>query len=145
VAEHVLGRLARCPRCQTVFGICRACDRGHVYCGPSCSELARRDSLRRARRRHRQSPEGRLDHRDRERARRRRRREARRVGDHASPHGRLPARLLASTEEAPPDAPLSSHAPSPRHCVVCRFSLRFAPFARGVSRNAAPVRATPAP
>jgi len=78
-------RLARCPRCQTLFAICRRCDRGHVYCSPRCSAEARSESLRRARRRHRQSPEGRLDHRDRERERRRRRRmEAARVGDHPS-------------------------------------------------------------
>ena len=78
-------RLSRCPRCQRLFAICYHCDRGHVYCGPSCSEGARRDSLRRARRRHRRSPEGRLDHRDRERERRLRRRLFRaRVGDHPS-------------------------------------------------------------
>ena len=78
-------RLARCPRCQRLFAICCHCDRGHVYCGRSCSESARRDNLRRARRRHRRSPEGRLDHRDRERARRRRRRLfGARVGDHPS-------------------------------------------------------------
>jgi hypothetical protein len=77
-------RLAGCPRCQRVFAICSHCDRGHVYCGRLCSEGARCDSLRRARRRHRRSPEGRLDHRDRERERRRRRRLAARVGDHPS-------------------------------------------------------------
>ena len=37
-------RLARCPRCQRLFAICSHCDRGHVYCGPSCSEGARRDT-----------------------------------------------------------------------------------------------------
>jgi len=81
-------RLARCPRCQTVFAICRRCDRGHVYCSPRCSAEGRSESLRRARRRHRMSSEGRLDHRDRERDRRRRRRcEAARVGDHPSATG----------------------------------------------------------
>jgi hypothetical protein len=75
-------RLAGCPRCLRVFAICSHCDRGHVYCGRLCSEGARCDSLRRARRRHRRSPEGRLDHRDRERERRRRL--AARVGDHPS-------------------------------------------------------------
>ena len=78
-------RLAQCPRCQRQFAICSQCDRGHVYCGPPCSLGARCDSLRRARRRHRRSPEGRLDHRDRERARRLRKRfSVARVGDHPS-------------------------------------------------------------
>ncbi len=75
-------RLAGCPRCRRLFAICPHCDRGHVYCGRPCSIAARRDSLRRARRRHRRSPEGRLDHRDRERERRRRL--SVRVGDHPS-------------------------------------------------------------
>ncbi len=81
-------RLARCPGCLEPFSICKSCDRGHVYCGPRCSAEARSLSLRRARRRHRQSPEGRLDHRDRERDRRRRRRQqVARVGDHPSAPG----------------------------------------------------------
>ncbi len=88
-------RLARCPRCQTPFAICRRCDRGHVYCGPRCADEARSESLRGARRRHRQSPEGRLDHRDRERERRRRQRlEVARVGDHPS----APASTSVSVE-----------------------------------------------
>jgi len=82
--EHT-ARLARCPRCEEPFSICKHCDRGHVYCSPRCSAEARSESLRRARRRHRQSPEGRLDHRDRERDRRRRQRqESTCVGDHPS-------------------------------------------------------------
>lgn len=135
-------RLARCPRCQRLFAICSHCDRGHVYCGPSCSDGARRDSLRRARRRHRRSPEGRLDHRDRERARRLRRRLFRaRVGDHPSTTPE-PAIMLVpalapsgtSTLETPasrgetlesPDAPrpLPVAASSPMewdaHCRIC--------------------------
>ncbi len=135
-------RLARCPRCQRLFAICSHCDRGHVYCGPSCSDGARRDSLRRARRRHRCSPEGRLDHRDRERERRRRRRLFRaRVGDHPSTTPEPAIKLVpalapsgTSTLETPasrgellesPDAPrpLPVAASSPMewdaHCRVC--------------------------
>ncbi len=135
-------RLARCPRCQRLFAICSHCDRGHVYCGPSCSEGARRDSLRRARRRHRRSPEGRLDHRDRERERRIRRRLFQaRVGDHPSatlepviklapaldPSGistlETPANRVVKVEI--PDAPrslpgaASSRVEWDAHCRVC--------------------------
>ena len=125
VRERATGRLASCPRCQSVFSICRACDRGHVYCGPTCSGLARRDSLRRARRRHRHSLEGRLDHRDHERARRqRRRKQTRRVGDHGSfaPAGSV--RLRASIPESPSHAAFSTRFSWPgvaaHHCAVCR-------------------------
>jgi hypothetical protein len=143
-------RLAGCPRCQRLFAICSHCDRGHVYCGRLCSESARRDSLRRARRRHRRSPEGRLDHRDRERDRRRRRCFEARVGDHPSatpePAVKLEAALDPSgisTEEplADPvdnveilDAPRphsvvpSSHRLRARHCRVCgRLGRWFRP------------------
>ncbi len=127
--------------------ICRACDRGHVYCGPACSGVARRDSLRRARRRHRHSPEGRLDHRDRERARRRRRCETLRVGDHPSAAAAPSRTLPASSEEARPNAPISIPAPfrvgSPRHCAVCRSPLRFTEPERLRDRGRAPARASP--
>jgi hypothetical protein len=93
-------RLAGCPRCQRVFAICSRCDRGHVYCGRLCSEGARCDSLRRARRRHRRSPEGRLDHRDRERERRRRRRLEARVGDHPSATPEPAIKLSAALDPA---------------------------------------------
>jgi len=129
VAEHTAGRWARCPRCQSIFAICHDCDRGHVYCGRTCAGLARRDSLRRARRRHRQSFEGRLDHRDRERARRQRRREALRVGDHPSGAPPPSARLPASSSEVSSHVPIASHSPhrggTTLHCVACQQPLRF--------------------
>ncbi len=104
-------RLARCPRCQTLFAICRRCDRGHVYCSPRGSAEARSESLRCARRRHRCSPEGRLDHRDRERARRRRRRlEVTRVGDH--PSASLPASVSVEPARIAARRAGPSHPPS---------------------------------
>lgn len=85
-----------CGRCGQYFSICRSCYRGHVYCGKECSETARLLSVKAAKRKRRQSEEGRLDHRDRERERRRRRREAERearVGDHTS-NGPAPTRTM---------------------------------------------------
>ncbi len=125
-------RLARCPRCQRVFSICSHCDRGHVYCGRSCSDVARCDSLRRARRRHRRSPEGRLDHRDRERERRRRRRLLEsRVGDHPSvtpqPYIKLEPTLdrsATSKEETVSPVEKVEIPDAPR-------AFRFAPFRVG--------------
>jgi hypothetical protein len=57
----------RLCRCGTTFYICRSCDRGHRYCSERCRLKARREQRREANRRHQQSLEGRLDHRDRQR------------------------------------------------------------------------------
>ncbi|MDA2924032.1 hypothetical protein MYX65_05145 [Acidobacteria bacterium AH-259-L09] len=70
-------RFCRAQGCGALFWICRSCDRGHRYCSPPCREKARRQQRREANRRHQQSPEGRLDHRDRQRAYRHRRTRAR--------------------------------------------------------------------
>jgi len=71
--------------CQAVFFICVSCDRGHRYCSRDCRERARRHQCRRANERHQQSPEGRLDHRDRQREYRQRCwQSATRVTDQAS-------------------------------------------------------------
>lgn len=58
--------------CRALFWLCRRCDRGQRYCSLVCRAKARRRQRRAANRRHQQSPEGRLDHRDRQRAWRRR-------------------------------------------------------------------------
>jgi hypothetical protein len=55
-----------------MFFICSLCDRGQVYCSPTCRGIARRLQLRAANLRHQRSEEGRLDHRDRQRDYRRR-------------------------------------------------------------------------
>lgn len=55
-----------------MFYLCCHCDRGQRYCSSHCREKSRRLQRREANRRHQQSPEGRLDHRDRQRAYRRR-------------------------------------------------------------------------
>jgi len=58
--------------CHAVFWICRHCDRGQRYCSPTCRAQARLQQRRDANCRHQRSPEGRLDHRDRQREYRRR-------------------------------------------------------------------------
>lgn len=69
-----------CPICGRSFVIHRRHYRGHVYCGKACRLIGGKMTACAAHRRHRQSPEGRADHRDAERERRARRR----VGDHTS-------------------------------------------------------------
>jgi hypothetical protein len=60
-----------------VFYICRRCDRGHRYCSDRCRQRTRRQQLRQANRKHQQSVEGRLDHRDHQQAYRQRQRQDR--------------------------------------------------------------------
>ena len=66
-------RQRACRRCRRPFAVCASCDRGHAYCTPACRAAGRRRSVRAANARHQRSPEGRLDHRDRQRAYRARR------------------------------------------------------------------------
>src|SRR5262244_2771411 len=65
MAAEVILRQRVC-RCGTPFYICRSCDRGQRYCSEHCRQKARREQRREANRRHQQSLEGRLDHRDRQ-------------------------------------------------------------------------------
>ena len=97
-------RLERCARCQALFWICRPCYRGQGFCALSCAAAARTISKRRARSRHRQSLEGRLDHRDRERDRRRRAREQEvdRVADHTPRFLAAVTRVCSPPDPVPP-------------------------------------------
>lgn len=71
MVEHGKGvlrsRLCLSRDCNALFFICSHCDRGQRYCGQTCSATARLRQRREANRRHQSSPEGRLDHRDRQR------------------------------------------------------------------------------
>jgi hypothetical protein len=137
--EHT-ARLARCPRCEAPFSICKHCDRGHVYCGPRCSALARSESLRRARRRHRQSPEGRLDHRDRERDRRQRqRREAARVGDHPSAPQACSAKVAPSFTAVGGTEPAVAHSVAPLPLEL-RLDVAQSPSSPSFSRRPGSLR-----
>lgn len=71
---EVVLRLRICyyDQCRATFFVCASCDHGQRYCSGACRDQARRHQKRRANQRYQQSPEGRLDHRDREREYRRR-------------------------------------------------------------------------
>ena len=65
--EAVLrARLCVSRACSALFFICSHCDRGQRYCSTVCSSDARRRQHRAANQRYQSSPEGRLDHRDRQ-------------------------------------------------------------------------------
>ena len=133
-AEVILRqRFCRGPNCGIIFWICRSCDRGHQYCSDPCRALARREQLRAANRRHQQSLEGRLDHRDRQRACRIRRARAL-VTDQGSPLPRS-AVSIPPTAVVLPVAPRTEDRPSPQiipdcrsgllRCIVCGRTGRF--------------------
>ena len=125
-------RVCSREECRAVFWICGHCDRGQRYCSPACRNDARLEQRRSANRRHQDSPEGRLDHRDRQREYRRR---CGRVTDQGSLAITFPA-LCRSERTTPTTACSHSSAafrqpagvqrsiPSLR-CMVCGRSGRF--------------------
>lgn len=105
-------RRASCAHCRLIFYICRPCDRGQIYCSLRCRQAGAAKSRRRANRRHQRSPEGRLDHRDRQRRWRQRQREAKAAAAGETPCvtdvGLATEPLCGSTA---PATPLSSATP----------------------------------
>ena len=104
-------RGARCvcrgAGCPAVFSLCGSCYRGQAYCGAICRETAQRLQGRRSSAKHQRSPEGRLDHRDRQRAYR----------------ARCRLRVTQAPSHRPPRsttiAPAVRHAPRRPVCIVC--------------------------
>ena len=86
MAQEVVWRQLFCrgSGCGVMFYICGSCYRGQVYCGDGCRKSAQLQQHRNANRKHQESQEGRLDHRDRQRVYRERCR-LRRVTDATSP------------------------------------------------------------
>jgi hypothetical protein len=126
-------RVCRSQGCQTVFWICRHCDRGQRYCSAPCRTEARRQQCRAANRRHQRSPEGRLDHRDRQRAYRQRHAPAR-VTDQSSHSVISPAPFGCGEAITMPAAVALQVAPAGRlekradlwlRCAICGRPSRF--------------------
>lgn len=117
-------RLVVCadPDCGQEFLLCRRCDRGNRYCSPGCSQRGRQRSLRKARRRHRLSPEDRLDHRDRNRAYRRHR--SQRVMEHGSDAESKTCIVLAPAADASTEAE-HNHGPTQASDFTVRASDAF--------------------
>ena len=125
--ELLRRRICRGAGYGAVFRICRHCDRGHRYCGERC---------RRKTRRHQQSPEGRLDHRDRQRDYRERRR--RRVTDHPSA-APFNSDSIVETEPSPSEDGPGSVSGEARYagssefepaCIICGRTLGAEPVKR---------------
>jgi hypothetical protein len=117
--------------CHTTFFICTHCDRGHRYCSPECRDQARRRQRRSANKRHQQSPEERLDHRDRQQAYRCRLRQAPSpVTDQGSLLVVSPASFDCGKADAVkhPPASQSWHESQPALWLRCRICGRAGRF-----------------
>jgi len=125
-------RVCRGSGCHAVFWICAHCDRGQRYCSLACRGEARLQQRRCANCRHQRSPEGRMDHRDRQREYRRRRAQAR-VTDQGSLSIISPALCGCGT---PGTTRTAQNWPAQQpvwflRCIICGRSGRFVdPFPR---------------
>ena len=95
-------RLYNCARCHRQVTICSHCDRGNIYCGKSCADLARRASLKAAGKRYQHTRRGRFKHAERQRHYRSR---SKKVTHQGSP-------------EPPTNDPLTTQSEAPVSVVV---------------------------
>lgn len=55
-------RLYHCALCRIQCLICSHCDRGQIYCGSDCSQIARKNSIKDAEKRYQNTRRGRMKH-----------------------------------------------------------------------------------
>ena len=122
------GRLYACACCRALVIVCRACDRGHVYCSRDCWKAARRARQREAGRRYQRTRPGRTAHAARMRRFRHRRNK---VTHHGSAEPAADA-LLAVTSTTSASEAISmivdtppATATSAGHCHFCRQLCEF--------------------
>jgi hypothetical protein len=111
-------RIYNCAGCRCQVVICRHCDRGNIYCGPQCSQPARRQSQRAAGRRYQSSRRGRFRHAARQRCYRFRRRKVTHQGSIDSPADVLlsaESRVVAAHSGATPLTVAQG-----LHCHMCK-------------------------
>jgi len=61
-----IARQYLCHFCHKKVTVCHACDRGHVYCGIKCSQIARHVSLKTAGKKYQNNQAGKLKHAERQ-------------------------------------------------------------------------------
>ena len=106
-------RYCKAVNCGRLFFICSHCDRGQRYCSVACRQQARLRQRRLANRRHQQSLEGRLDHRDRQQRYR-----ARRCRARVTDQGSLSSACSASSDCGAVEAISPSAAPRSRAALL---------------------------
>jgi len=119
-------RLFHCARCHDQVILCRACDRGHVYCRNGCAAAARRESLRRAGARYRGTRRGRRNNAERQRRFRARQQKV----THQGSAPVVTAAVLAVTDTQP-QSPSSAVPGQRRGTLICHRCARpTSPFLR---------------
>ena len=121
--------------CGRLFFICSHCDRGQRYCSLACRLKSRFAQLRRARLRHRQSPEGREDQCRRQKDYRRRKADLLRASAALAENvmDQAPQAALTSSMILAPPGLASGTTPRPRFrsafgWAVCQFCGRIGRF-----------------
>lgn len=105
-------RLYNCARCYCLVTICSICDRNNIYCGSTCSRIARVQSCRLASHCYQRTLRGRQKHADRQR--RYRERQKNKVTHHSSPV--LPSRVVLPRK---PNERISEAMRGHYHCHFC--------------------------
>ena len=120
-------RLGQCKRCPATFLVCRPCDRVRWYCAP-CKPEATSERLERARKKYRESPEGKEQHASEEKDRRDRLRGA--VGDQGRAEEKVPGTVRCQ-EVAPVPEPQRTEEIA--EAALCEVTLVFAERLRRVA------------
>ena len=126
------GRLFLCARCRVQVVLCSRCDRGNLYCGPTCSRAVRQASMREAGCRYQASRAGRFAHAERARRYRARRKN---VTHQGSARGAPAALLPAETTTTSVVLPATDTAALPAAASVPRCSHCGAPRAHAVRQG----------
>jgi hypothetical protein len=114
-------RLYNCRRCAMQVLICARCDHGNMYCGGECSQIRRRESLRRAGARYQRTRRGAANHAARQRTWRASQQQ--KMTHQGSPSGALQCSVLdhAITVSELTDAPDVEPTPGTPHGPQHRF------------------------
>ena len=144
-ADRQSHRLYHCAACSQPVHICRACDRGNVYCAGACAPMRRTESLRRAAARYQRSRRGATRHAARQSAWRARRiQEVTHQGSLAvAVTGTLPSSATEATR--PPEHGDARHSElgSGAHAMCAALSIRAPSAARACDHGHRPVARTP--
>jgi hypothetical protein len=117
-------RLFNCARCHCQVVICSHCDRGQIYCGVDCAQLARAASLRAAGDRYQRSRQGRFTHAARQR--RYRQRQQQKVTHQGSPASGSHASLVTQVKRQVPLAAWPADRVDEQ--CICHFCGRICSF-----------------
>jgi hypothetical protein len=112
-------RLFSCVYCHTQTIICSHCDRGQIYCSPTCSHSARKKSCNEAKKRYQNTFKGKMKHALRQKSYRARLKE--KVTDQGSPI--TPLDGLLKSDKNKTTEPQKKHDDATIRCAFCKKTL----------------------